>query len=400
MAFLSRLIFGAGIGAALMYVFDPDRGTRRRAALREQALSTSNRLRDAADTTIKDTRNRAKGIRSSLLSRWRKAPATDEALAERVRSTIGRCVSHPGAIEVTVSNGSVTLLGSVLSKEVALLIDRVYDVPGVTHLTNQLRAYTDAGQIPALQGAGKQGSKYSFGFFQSNWSPAARLTAGAAGLAATAIGFASRGIAPKFLGAAGAMLLTRAATNLDMVRLTGIRKRYSINVQKSIRINAPVERVFDVWANNANFPQFMTHVREVHPLDNGATKLARRWHWKIQGSSGFETEFTAQTTAYEENRFLAWRSEPGSLVQHAGYARFQANDDRSTTVDVRLSYTPPAGAIGHVIAKIIGDDPKSQMDDDLMRMKEYIETGKQPRDAALAGKAGQPATTGRPQPEF
>jgi uncharacterized membrane protein len=250
--------------------------------------------------------------------------------------------------------------------------------------------------VSELQGTGTPArSRRSFGFFQSNWSPAARLVGGLTGAAGTVYGLVGRGALPKALGLGGAALLTRAATNLDFVRLTGIKKRYSINVQKSIRINAPVERVFEIWANAANFPQFMTHVREVQPLDDGA-RPSRRWHWKVRGSSGFETEFDSQTTAYEENRFLAWRSEPGALVQHAGYVRFQPTEDRSTMVDVRLSYTPPAGAIGHVIAKMLGDDPKSQMDDDLQRMKAYIETGKQPRDAA----AGKPTQSARPQPEF
>jgi len=39
-------------------------------------------------------------------------------------------------------------------------------------------------------------------------------------------------------------------------------------------------------------------------------------------------------------------------------------------------------AVGHAIASLFGADPKSEMDDDLMRMKSFIETGHQPRDAA------------------
>jgi hypothetical protein len=33
------------------------------------------------------------------------------------------------------------------------------------------------------------------------------------------------------------------------------------------------------------------------------------------------------------------------------------------------------------VASLFGADPKSEMDDDLMRMKSFIETGHQPRDA-------------------
>jgi len=51
-------------------------------------------------------------------------------------------------------------------------------------------------------------------------------------------------------------------------------------------------------------------------------------------------------------------------------------------VDIRLSYNPPGGAIGHVVAKLFGADPKSEMDEDLRRLKTALETGNLPRDAA------------------
>jgi uncharacterized membrane protein len=38
--------------------------------------------------------------------------------------------------------------------------------------------------------------------------------------------------------------------------------------------------------------------------------------------------------------------------------------------------------LGHIVASLFGADPKSQMDDDLVRMKSFIETGKVPSDAA------------------
>jgi uncharacterized membrane protein len=50
-----------------------------------------------------------------------------------------------------------------------------------------------------------------------------------------------------------------------------------------------------------------------------------------------------------------------------------------------MSYTPPAGAIGHGLALLLGADPKSQMDEDLARMKAFIERGSMPREAAQSG---------------
>jgi len=69
---------------------------------------------------------------------------------------------------------------------------------------------------------------------------------------------------------------------------------------------------------------------------------------------------------------------------------FEPNENGGTEVTVRLSYNPPAGAIGHAIAKAFGADPKSEMDQDLMRMKAMIETGNVPHDAAKKIDESQP----------
>jgi uncharacterized membrane protein len=41
-----------------------------------------------------------------------------------------------------------------------------------------------------------------------------------------------------------------------------------------------------------------------------------------------------------------------------------------------MSYNPPAGALGHAVATLFGSDPKSAMNEDLVRLKSLLETGK------------------------
>ena len=41
-----------------------------------------------------------------------------------------------------------------------------------------------------------------------------------------------------------------------------------------------------------------------------------------------------------------------------------------------------AGAIGHAVASLFGADPKTEMDEDLLRMKTLIERARFPHDAA------------------
>lgn len=50
-----------GLGAAIMYVLDPDNGRRRRMIARDKAMSAANDAADAVESTARDLHNRAQG---------------------------------------------------------------------------------------------------------------------------------------------------------------------------------------------------------------------------------------------------------------------------------------------------------------------------------------------------
>jgi uncharacterized membrane protein len=54
---------------------------------------------------------------------------------------------------------------------------------------------------------------------------------------------------------------------------------------------------------------------------------------------------------------------------------------------VTLSYDVPAGPLGRAVAKYFGEEPHQQLDDDLRRFKQVLETGEVVRsDGAPGGK--------------
>jgi hypothetical protein len=57
-AFLS----GAALGAAVMYFLDPQGGGRRRALVRDKAVSLAHQAEDYAEKTARDLGNRASGL--------------------------------------------------------------------------------------------------------------------------------------------------------------------------------------------------------------------------------------------------------------------------------------------------------------------------------------------------
>jgi uncharacterized membrane protein len=365
-----------GVGAGLMYLFDPDRGACRRARLKDKAIHAINKTGAAAGSVSRDLTNRVHGLAAQAGSVFKSGDADDDTLAARVRSRMGRAVSHPGAIEVMARDGVVTLSGDALMREIDALLSSARSTPGVREVNNQLRIHNRPGDIPNLQGARARGGP-RFELMQSNWAPATRLLAALTGGALMGLCLRRRDALGLVAGTLGFGLLARGATNLETRRILGIGGgRRAIDFQKTININAPVERVFEFWQNPHNFPHFMTNVREVRDLGGG------RSQWTVAGPAGFSVKWNAVVTEFIPNKIIAWKSEPGSAIANAGIVRFDRNDGAGTRVTVRMSYNPLAGAIGHAFAKVFGADPKREMDQDLLRMKTMIETGHPPHDAA------------------
>jgi uncharacterized membrane protein len=377
----ASLVSAAGLGAGLMYLFDPDRGGRRRALLSNKSKHAVRIARDAAGKTRRDVRNHLQGLAAELETLFRTGEVSDDVLEARVRSRLGRIVSHPKAVEVKAVDGLIILSGAILAAEVNPLLDAVVNIQGVKNIENRLEAYQQAGDVSALQG-GRRRQGSPIGPFKTNWSPTTRLIASMTGGALTIYGAKRRGLLGSAICALGMGVMTRALTNLEARRLGGLDPNLGgIDIEKTISIDAPVDRVFTYWSHPENFPEFMSHVREVRRMGDGL------YHWTVGGPAGLRVEWDAQITNLDFNKFLAWKSLPGAIVIQQGITRFSSNPDGSTRIDIKMSYIPPAGVLGHAVAEAFGVDPKREMDDDLMRMKSFIETGTKPHDAAQAASA-------------
>jgi osmotically-inducible protein OsmY len=156
---LQRRIGGL-IGAAVMFFLDPQRGNRRRALVRDQMASLANKTEDVVDVKAEDMKNRAQGMVAETKSRLKDEMVSDQVLVERVRAEMGRVNSHPGAIEVSATDGHVTLTGPILAKEVDALMAATKSIPGVKQINNQLEVHEEPGNIPSLQGKGNIPAKH------------------------------------------------------------------------------------------------------------------------------------------------------------------------------------------------------------------------------------------------
>lgn len=362
-------ISGFAAGATLMYFADPDRGKRRRAIARDKGVKNWNDLSALVDKGRRDLSNRISGSLAEGKALLTNCETDDVVLVQRVRSNMGRVVSHPHAMEVTSTNGRIVLRGDILEDEVDVLLRTVKSVSGVKEVVNEAKSHRDASQVPSLQGGRPRESRSEFA--QQNWTPALRLATGGVGTLVMLYSMARRGIVGLAGSLAGSAMVLRAVTNRELRDVIGAGDGARvIGFDKAIHIHAPVDEVFSFWSDYQKFPSFMTHVQEVRELGGGRTR------WVAEGPGGIPVSWDAELTGYIKNKFLAWKSLPGSMVDSEGVIRFAEEPDGNTCVSVRMFYKPPAGVLGHYIAALFGADPKTEMDEDMARMKSLIELGK------------------------
>lgn len=168
--------------------------------------------------------------------------------------------------------------------------------------------------------------------------------------------------------------------------------RYTVSA--GVTVNRSAEDAYGLWRDFARLPVFMTHLESVS---------ADGRHWVATAPAGQTVEWDAEITQDVPGEVLAWRAVPGADVTNSGVVRFgPAPGGRGTEVRVELTYEPPAGALGNTVARLLGEEPRQQVTDDLRRFKQVLETGEVVRsdgspEGARSGrlaaqKPGQPQT--------
>jgi uncharacterized membrane protein len=137
--------------------------------------------------------------------------------------------------------------------------------------------------------------------------------------------------------------------------------------EKSIRVNAPSDKVYQFWRNFENFPQFMQHVEEVRPVGGGD----RMSHWKIKGPLGKTVEFDAELVTDEPGKQIGWNSRGGEMETSGAVTFTDLGADTEVHV-VMQWYDTPGGAVGEAISRMF-QNPEKMLEEDLQRFKDIVE---------------------------
>lgn len=191
------MLTGISAGAALMYIFDPQQGGHRRALARDKLVHGAHVARDRSQSAWRDACQRSAGIWHEGRRVLRREPISDETLAQRTRAQLRRHTHYAHAVDVAVHEGRVTLSGPVLARDTSRLLRSIRRLRGVREIDDQLVVHSDAGNVPALQGAREEAA----------WTGVQRMTAGAAGSTLLLAATRRRGTMGAVLGLVGAGLL-------------------------------------------------------------------------------------------------------------------------------------------------------------------------------------------------
>jgi BON domain len=153
-----KVVGAAAVGAAGMYVFDPDRGHRRRTMLRDRCRSVLRHEYRQANRALRHrwvyTENRIEGAVIRARGGGRFHPESDADLREHLRQVIANQDFATQDVNVEAVNGVATLRGQVESTEQQQqLIVEVEKVPGVQTVRSFLH-------LPGVPAPNKEASRH------------------------------------------------------------------------------------------------------------------------------------------------------------------------------------------------------------------------------------------------
>ena len=139
---------------------------------------------------------------------------------------------------------------------------------------------------------------------------------------------------------------------------------------RTVTINRLSSELYDFWRDFSNLPRFMENIERVDVIDD------RRSHWVVAAPAGQSVEWDSVITEDVPGSVIAWRSAEDADVANSGRIEFQdASPGRGTQVTATISYDPPAGKVGKLIAKLFQKEPAIQSRRELRRFKQLMETG-------------------------
>lgn len=170
----------------------------------------------------------------------------------------------------------------------------------------------------------------------------------------------------------GAYLTYRGITgNCLVYERLGINatKPHAVNVRGEFIIDKPANEVYAYWRNLSNLPLGIQHLMEVKMIDEHQSS------WKSAVLSHIlPLKWNAEIVKDEPGRLIGWRGSNGSIFHHVGKVEFEpTTDGLGTVLKIVLSYHPPIGGVGIILAKYINPLLEQLLKKEIINFKHTIE---------------------------
>jgi uncharacterized membrane protein len=168
------------------------------------------------------------------------------------------------------------------------------------------------------------------------------------------------------------LLSGTSSSKMPKAKSGRVNSATSLDVKRSVMIAKSPEELYHFWRNFENLPHFMNHLESVSVSD------PKHSHWVAKAPLDTKVEWDAEIIQEEEPKTIVWRSMEGADVDSVGSVAFVPANGSGTQVKVTMAYMPPGGAVGAAVAAIFGENPEQQLEEDLSRLKQLMETGSVP----------------------
>ncbi len=138
---------------------------------------------------------------------------------------------------------------------------------------------------------------------------------------------------------------------------------------ETVTINRPAQELYEFWRDPANLAPIMDNVVSIETLD------ADRSRWTVEGPGGSNYTWESLITDDRPGESIRWQSAEGADVPNSGKIEFKDAGTRGTVVRAVISYDPPGGTVGKLVAKLFQREPRIQSRRELRRFKQLMETG-------------------------
>jgi uncharacterized protein YndB with AHSA1/START domain len=136
--------------------------------------------------------------------------------------------------------------------------------------------------------------------------------------------------------------------------------------ERFVEIDAPVERVFDLFADFEATPRWAGGVRDVRRTSRHI------FRWVAATALDIDVEWDAEVVVFAPDRRIVWRSVGGDIDADCE-AVFSTTPEGTTLVRVVRGYATPGGRTGRAVARFFGRHPEEQLEEDLARLRRLAE---------------------------